>query len=401
MSKPVLSLDVSKGSSIATAFIDKGKPLGKPFNVPHTANGSSILIEQLQSLESLTGHQPVVILEATGNYSKPVTYFLQNAGYSVIALNPLQTHELKRRSIRKIKTDAVDAKRIADLYYLEDLNYVHQVNPTVAELKTLCRQYDGFQTQYTEAQLKVQSILDLIFPTYHQVFGKITCDSSLAILKSFPTPENVLSARKEDIISLLSKSNQPTGWSDAIYEKLMAAANNSLSYQVAQQSNIRVLREYIHLLATHKNILTDIRALITATAKSLSGYDLLLTIPGVGDVTAAFIISEIEDIGRFLNEKQLVAYAGLDPSIYESGKYRSANNTISKRGSSYLRKALFQAAAAAIRKHKGTPRNPVLYEFYQSKVQSGKPKMVALTATSNKLLRIIYGMWSKNQPFRG
>ena len=113
MSKPVLSLDVSKGVSTATAYIGYDEPLTKPFSVPHTTKGVVRLINHLKKLQDLTGIKPEVIWEATGHYSKPITNFLMEAGYSVIVLNPLQTHDLKRRSIRKVKTDAVDTQRIA------------------------------------------------------------------------------------------------------------------------------------------------------------------------------------------------------------------------------------------------------------------------------------------------
>lgn len=371
----------------------------KPFSVKHDLDGSLIILDKLLKLEKLSGIKPDVILEATGNYSKPITTFLQDAGYSVIALNPLQTHELKRRTLRKIKTDAVDAQRIADLYYLQNLKPLQTLDPNIAELRTLCRHYNSLMNLYTETLLKLQSIIDLIFPTYPQVFSKLDRDSSLRLISTYPTPKAILSASKEEIMKCLSTTNQRKGWADNIYEKLKAAARNCIPYKVAQQSNVRVLRVYVSLLMTQKSLLTDVRAQIVATAKDVSIFDLLVSIPGVGDLTAAFILSEIEDINRFSTPKQLIAFAGLDPSVFESGKFKASRNRISKRGSNYLRKALFQAAAMGIRKFNGTPVNPTLHEFYQSKVNEGKPKMVALTATSSKLLRIIYGIWRNNQHF--
>jgi len=400
MSKPVLSLDVSKGVSTASAYIDYEKPLSKPFSVPHTMKGSIILLNHLRKLEDLTGSKPEVILEATGHYSKPITNFLMEAGYSVIALNPLQTHDLKRRTIRKVKTDAVDTQRIAELYYLQRFTPLYSVNPQIAELKTLCRQYDGFQALYTETQLRFQSIIDLIFPTYTKVFSKLYRDSALKLIDAYPTPESVLAADKCDILKYLDLNNQPYDWAYKIYSKLVAAAQECLPYKVAQQSNIRVLREYVQLLMTQKKLVADVWAQIVATAKDISTFHLLCTIPGVGELTAAIILTEIEDVHRFPTAPQLVAFAGLDPSVFESGKFKASKNRISKRGSTYLRKALFQAAAIGIRKRNDTGTNPVLYNFYHGKVAEGKPKMVALIATCNKLLRIIYGMWRKNETFR-
>ena len=148
------------------------------------------------------------------------------------------------------------------------------------------------------------------------------------------------------------------------------------------------------------NTLTELRAQIDNKAKLSPAYNLLLSIPGVGELTAATIIGEIGDISRFSTVKKLVAFAGLDPSVYESGKFKSSHNKISKRGSTHLRKALYQAASAGIRKSKGSPNNSILYDYYIKKVNEGKAKKVAIIACAHKLLRIIYGIWKKGETFR-
>jgi transposase len=242
--------------------------------------------------------------------------------------------------------------------------------------------------------------LDLLFPYYRSVFSNLCGDSSLNLLAKFPTPGDVLAATKEDILVTLKSNYQRKSWDEKIYEKLLAAASASLPYKVSQQSNIRVLREYISILMTHKSRLADIRAHFVAAAKELSVFDLLKIIPGIGDITAATIIAEIENANRFSGAHQLTAYAGLDAAVFESGKFKAATNKISKRGSTHLRRALVQAAKAGIRTTKTGPVNSLLFEFYSRKIDEGKPKMVALTATANKLLRIIYGMWRKNEAFR-
>lgn len=400
MNKPVLSLDVSKRSSYAATYLSMHEPFKKPISVPHSPEGLAILLDRLRNMEYLTGERPQVILESTGNYSKPITHSLQEAGYQVIVLNPIQTYQQKRRSIRKVKTDPVDAKRIAEIFYLQKLQTQQPVNPEIAELRTLCRHHDAFNALYTETQLKFQSVLDLIFPYYHGVFSKLCVDSSLILLAAFPTPDDVLSAAKEDIMPFLNSKCQRKGWGDQIYSKLLTAAGACLPYKVSQHSNVRVLREYISILLTQKGHLASLRDQIAAAAKEIPVYDLLKTIPGVGGITAATILAEIEDASKFSSDHQLTAYAGLDASVFESGKFKASKNKISKRGSGHLRRALVQAAKAGIRKTKKGPLNPLLNDYYSKKVAEGKPKMVALVATANKLLRIIYGMWRKNEPFR-
>lgn len=400
MSKPVLSLDVSKESSVAAAYLSFDQPMGQPFPVTHTRQGLGVLLEKLMRMEQLTGKKPDVILESTGNYSKPITRNLQEAGYQVIVLNPLETHEQKRRSLRKIKTDIVDSKRIVKLYYLENRSPQRLINPDIAELRNFCRLYDGLNIQHIESQLRFQSILDQLFPHYSHVFGRLIGDSSLKVISAFPTPELALAASREEIFKCLNTKFQRKNWAEDIYQKLMAAAEASLPYNVAKQSNVRILREYVPVLMTQKKMLTDVRALVVAAAKEFTAFTLLKSIPGVGDLTAAVILAEIEDISLFPTARHLVAYAGLDPSVFESGRFKATSNKISKRGSNYLRKALFQAAMAGVLKRKNGASNQVLHQYYTRKVSEGKKKMVALIAASNKLLRIIYGVWRKNEPFK-
>ena len=149
-----------------------------------------------------------------------------------------------------------------------------------------------------------------------------------------------------------------------------------------------------------QQIMADIRTQMKALSELSPSYDLLLSIPGVGEVTASVILSEIGEIHRFHSKQQLVAYAGLDPSVFQSGKFMATNNKISKRGSHYLRKALYQAAFAGISKRKNGPVNKLLSAYFDKLRTAGKPHGVALTATSSKLLKIIFGMLNSQTNFR-
>jgi len=177
------------------------------------------------------------------------------------------------------------------------------------------------------------------------------------------------------------------------------AAKESLPFNQAQQSSVRVLRSYIDLLLSQQKILADLRAQMIYWANLSPYYALLYSIPGVGEITATTILAEIGDIERFPSSKQLVAFAGLDPSVFESGKFKASKNRISKRGSSYLRKALYQAAVSGISNRQGGPLNKIIYEFYSKKLTEGKPSKAAIIATSNKLIRMIYGILKSGKPY--
>jgi transposase len=351
-------------------------------------------------MEVKTGTRPDVVLEATGNYSKPISCFFEESGYNVVILNPIKTHILKAKSIRKVKTDPIDANRIAQVYYLDDVSYHVPIPEDILDLRNLCRLYDSLNCIYVESQHRLHSILDLVFPNFHKVFNHICCKSSLELICSYPSPQSILSADREDLVNILRSSKHSIRWINEKVDNLLAAARESLPCNVSKQSNIRVLKNYVNILVTQQNALADTRDLIITQANVSPLFSLLKSIPGVGNLTAASILSEIGDIHRFKTEKQLIAYAGLDPSVFESDKFKSRNNKVSKRGSHYLRKALYQATVAGISKRKNGAANSVLYEFYTKKLAEGKASKVAITAASSKLLRFVFGMLKKGQYFR-
>lgn len=350
-------------------------------------------------LEKESGKKPQVVLESTGNYSKPLIDFFQDANYQVIVLNPLTTHQQKKKSIRKIKTDPIDAIRIAQVYYQNNLQPSLKAEPLLLELRNLCRQYEGFNILYVESQLRLRSILDLVFPNFDKIFYYVRGVAALNVLAYFPTPQAVLSATRSELLDAIKPAKHSASWCEQKVDKLILAARESLPANHAQQSNTRVLKNYIEILMTQQRIMTDIRAQMIEQASLLPAFSLLRSIPGVGELTAATFLGEIGDINRFPSSKQLVAFAGLDPSVFQSGKFKSSNNKISKRGSSYLRKALYQATVAGISKRSSGILNPVLYQYYSKKLAEGKPSKVAIVATSSKLLRIIFGVLNNQQPF--
>ncbi|WP_084019312.1 IS110 family transposase [Desulfuribacillus alkaliarsenatis] len=131
-------------------------------------------------------------ISITGNFSRPLVEFFENEGYRVIILNPLQTHQQKKKSIRKIKTDPIDANRIAQVYYLSDFKLRNKLDNSLIDLRNLCRQYDGFNTLYTEAQLRFRSTLDLVFPNYDKVFSHLCCKTSLNVISNFPSSKQLV-----------------------------------------------------------------------------------------------------------------------------------------------------------------------------------------------------------------
>lgn len=400
MNQPILSIDVSKSNSYAATFLSYNQPLQEPFPFTHSQSELKSLLITLNNLENKSGIKPHVVLEATGNLSKPIVSYFESNGYPVVILNPISTHIQKKKSIRKVKTDPIDVNRIAQVYYLENFKSNVPLDSHIIELRNLSRQYIRFTNLYTETQNQLTSLLDLVFPRFGQVFSHISGKTALNVLSLFPTPDSIISASRLDLIEALKPARKPRKWYEIKADELLQAARDSVPDTLGYSSNISNLKNYIELLKHQQSILLDIKQQMHFWAKQSLYFDLLLSIPGVGELTAMTILAEIGDIKKFPTAKQLVAFAGLDPSVYQSGNFKASHNKISKRGSTYLRRALYQATVAGISNRVGGPVNDVLYSFYSKKLAEGKPSKVAIIATSNKLLRIIFGVLKNNQPFK-
>lgn len=220
---------------------------------------------------------------------------------------------------------------------------------------------------------------------------------SLHFLKAFPFPQMVLDASLEELAVSFHASNKGKEWHLKKAALIKEVVRESPQVHAAQQT---VLVYYVDLILHMQDTLTDIRAQMHELARLSPHYELLCSVPGIGEVTAAVILSEIGDISRFHSKKQLIAYAGLDPSVFQSGKFTAKNSKISKRGSPYLRKALYQAAFAGISKRSNGYANKELRTFYDRLIRNGKTSRLALTATSAKLLRMIFGMLISSSTFR-
>ena len=409
MMNPVIGLDVAKGESQVQAFLDKKKPYKKSFKVAHTLEGLASLLDFIREVEDITGERPPIVLESTGHYHTPVVQYFEDRGYLLIIVNPLISYRAKSSSLRKVKTDIIDARHLCELYYKEDLEPYKQRGIQLLNLRNLTRQHENITGMFVQTKLQFQAVLDQVFPEYCGVFGDLYSDVSLLTLQTFPTSEEILIASEETIakkIKELCKSRSQQ-WANSQAEKLMAAAAQNPFQKTLYHSLILSLNMYIKMLLEYKKHLSKLEDEIDALAKSIEEYKIIQSIPGIGEKIAATIISEIGEIDRFNHPKKLVAFAGIDPSVFESGTFKGTLNRITKRGSSRLRHALYMAVKCAIRdcrKKKTTdeiiPRNKRLREFYDKKREEGKPFKVAVIACANKLLHWIYALLKSKSTFQ-
>jgi transposase len=405
----VVGLDVAKGESQVQAFLDKKKPYKSSFKVAHTVEGLETLLHFLREIEYKAGVKPSIVLESTGHYHTPVVQYFEERGYLLIIINPLISYRAKSSNLRKVKTDVIDAYHLCELYYKEDLEPYKRRGIQLLNLRNLTRQHENVTGMYVQTKLQFHAVLDQVFPEYKGVFGDLYSVVSLLTLLEFPTSEDILVAGEETITNKINElcPSRSRKWANTQAKKLLAAAARNPFQKNLYQSHILSLEMYIKMLLEYQKHLSKFENEIDALAKEIEEYKIIQSIPGIGEKIAATIISEIGEIDRFNHPKKLVAFAGIDPSIYESGRFKATENRITKRGSSRLRHALYMAVRCAIRdcrKKKTTdeiiPRNKRLREFYDKKREEGKPFKVAVIACANKLLHWIYALLKNNATFQ-
>ncbi|ATP40380.1 IS110 family transposase [Solibacillus sp. R5-41] len=394
---PVVGIDVAKDESEVQAFLEKGKPYGKSFSIKHNREELDKFIRFLGEIRSITASKPVVILESTGHYHTPIIQCLEENEILYILLNPIISYQAKKSSLRKVKTDAFDAYQLCVLYYKEEFEPYKMRGIQLLNLRNLSRQQEIVTNMYVEAKLQFHTILDQVFPEYKKVFGDLFSKVSLLILKEYPTSEKVLDYNEEELVNSIREycPSRSALWAREKARKLIDSANQNPFQKVMYQSHLFNLNMYIDILFHYQGHLSELESQMISLASEIEEYKIIQSIPGIGEKIAATIISEIGEIDRFNHPKKLVAYAGIDPSVYSSGKFTATTNRITKRGSSRLRRSLYLAVLCGIR----SSRNKKLKEFYDKKRSDGKPSKVALVACINKLLQWIYALLKRKEVF--
>jgi transposase len=349
-------------------------------------------------LEPLLETQPTVIFESTGHYHTPVSQFLEQQNYPFIIVNPLVAHQAKKSSsLRKVKTDAIDAYRLCELYYKEDFEPFKKRGLQLLNLRSLTRQHEAITGLCVQTKLQFQAVLDQVFPEFKAVFGDLYSKVSLHVLLEFPTAESVLAVTETKLAERVAQlcPSRSQRWAAERATKIVAAAVRNPFQNPRLQSQLFSLEMYIKMLLQYKEHLSAIENQIDALAMEIEEYQIIQSIPGIGGKIAATIISEIGEVDRFNHPKKLVAFAGVDPSVFSSGKFTATINRITKRGSSRLRHSLFVAVLCSLRKS-GSKR---IKAFYDRKREEGKPHKVAVIACTNKLLHWIYALLKRKEAF--
>lgn len=380
-----VGIDVGKRKHVACALDEQGKRVGKRLCFTNDQEGFAQLLAYLNELQ-----EPVVGLEATGHYWLALYSLLVEHGYTVFVLNPLQIHAFRRSDIRKRKSDGHDALWIADYIRISRTLWLPTIQPDLIQLRELTRFRARLAEQVGDCKRKMVSILDRVFPEYEQVFSKVFVRASRQLLAEALTPEEFADFDLSELSQLLRQASHGR-YGPEKAQQLQATARRSVGVGFLTDA----LRVQMHCLLQQLDLLEQQQQQLEAEIENMMAQlpQFVTSIPGVGATTGATILAEIGDIRRFDTAEKLVAYAGIDPVVYQSGGFTATNVHMSKRGSPYLRQALWQAAFAASR------FDPQLQAYYQRKRAEGKTHGTAMGAICRKLLQRIYVVLKENRPY--
>ena len=385
-----VGIDIGKNTHVASMMDEGGNLVFKGFSFPNTAEGGGAFIARLFTYSADLADFKIG-MEATGHYWLSTYSFLFNKGFLLHVINPIRTDGWRRgNEIRKRKNDAIDSALIADLIRYGQFTETRLVNEALFSLRVLTRFRAYLVERISDLKRKVICILDQVFPEYQTIFFDIFGPTSKEILLQFSSPTDFETVSAKELSELLARlSRQRIGAEKA--DQLKTAASNSFGITYARDSFTFQLKMLIEQISFTEKQIKDIEAEIAVRMEQIDSP--ITTITGVGNITGATIISEIGDISKFDSPKKLVAFAGIDASVNQSGKFEATHNVMSRRGSPYLRKAIFQAALIA------SFRDPVLSAYYQKKRAEGKHHLTCIGAVSRKLCHIIYTVLTKDQPY--
>lgn len=385
-----VGIDIGKNNHVASMMDEKGKVVFKAFSFSNTTDGGNALFSKLSSFSSDPSDFEIG-MEATGHYWLSVYSFLFEKGFLLHVINPIQTDGWRKGTeIRKRKNDTIDSVLIADLIRYGQFVETRLADEDLFSLRTLTRFRTYLVESISDLKRKVVCILDQVFPEYQSIFSNIFGRTSKEILLQFPSPIDFENISSETLAKLLAQlSRQKVGATKA--EQLKAAASSSFGITFAQNSFTFQLKALIEQISFIENQVKETETEISRIMEKLKSP--ITTITGIGNVTGAAIISEIGDISKFDSPRKLVAFAGIDASVTQSGEFEATHNVMSKRGSPYLRKAIFQSALIA------SFKDPVLSAYYQKKRSEGKHHLTCVGAVSRKMCNIIYTVLKNNEPY--
>ncbi len=384
-----VGIDVAKDKHDCFIITSEGEVLYEVFTISNTLDGFQTLLSRIRSV-SPSPEQTKVGLEATGHYSYNLLGFLLDNGLHTFVINPLHTNLYRKSlSLRKTKTDKVDARTIASM--LMSCVSLKPYTSTLyhnQELKSLTRYRFDKVSERAKLKSSVSRLVTILFPELEKLVPTLHMKSVYTMLSEFPSAKHIADAHLTRLTNLLHVASKGHyGRETAI--RFRDAARASIGSVMPAKS--LELKHTIKLIA---ELTAEIHEIETEIKRILDDMDTpLLSIPGIGYTTAAMILAEIGDFSNFDSPDKILAYAGMSPSTYQSGQLQNCYAHMEKRGSKYLRYALYNATKLVCRFDKA------FSAYLEKKRAEGKHYNVAISHSAKKLIRVIFHLETTREAY--
>lgn len=381
----LVGIDVAKDKHDCFICDSEGNVLKDVFTFSNDREGFNLLL----SFMPTSSENVKVGLEATGHYSLNLINFLIDNGYSPVVFNPLQINLFRKaHTLRKTKTDKIDAKLIALMLSSSDAKPHLNLSYHVTELKSLTRYRSRLKDQLARLKISLARIIKIVFPELEDCVYSINQKSTMALLHEFPSKELIANAHLTRLTNVLKDNSRGKYSKDKALEIRNVAIN---SIGTSSDASSFELVQTIDMINFYSSKIDELDAKIKDIMIELESP--ILSIPGISYNLGSIILAEIVDINRFDTSAQLQAFAGLDPATHQSGKFIATGVSMVKRGSPYLRWAILNASRLI------AMRDPCFKDYYQRKRKEGKHHFVALTHVAKKLIRVIFKLLKTNSQF--
>lgn len=386
-----VGIDVSKGKSMIAVMRPFGEVVCSPFEVAHTSSELSALAKRLKSLDGETR----VVMEATGNYHLPIAMALHEAGIYVSVVNAMLVHDYGNDTLRRAKTDKKDAIKLAN-YGLDRWLKLPRFFPeeeTRMLLKNCYRQYRQYSKVQTMLRNNLISLLDTVFPGVNRLFSSPVRENGkekwVDFIETFWHCECVSTLSQKAFEKKYQKwcGNQGYYFREDKALEIYTAACGCIGVMPKTETTHLLIVQAISQPKATSSALAELKKEMLRLAESLPEYPVVQKIYGVGPTLGPQLMAEIGDVRRFYSKKALVAFAGIDAPPNDSGQIVNNHKSMSKIGSSALRRTLFLIMSVYLQT---SPVNEPVYQFMDKKRSEGKPYRVYMMASANKFLRIYY-----------
>ena len=386
-----VGIDAASDKHDVCIMNQEGEIFKRIFIIHNSKTEYKKLLNEIEAAKKFWTDSKVSIgIESTGVYSETlVNYLSKIEAYEIIYINPILTNMfLHSEVIHYAKTDKADAKSIC-IFLSDKRKRLYTYTPpsyTILEMRSLGREMNRLNKQINKTVNRLTGLLHIVFPEFFQVFDKVKGQTCLEYLKLYPTPDMIV--RKHSLDDVYNKLDSRGRKIDNL-DNLINLAKETIGHSTKSDAiSIRFLASQLQLLYSQKEEMVDrMDTLVAENAMNLAW------IPGMGAITACTIMGEIGDISNFHGADSLVAYAGINPMVYQSGKYEAKGLSMSKKGSPYLRNAIILVSRLIIQ------YDEKFKAYYEKKRAERKTYNVTIGHVSNKLTRVIYHILKYNEPY--